>query len=114
MEGLIWRKASKSAVNGDCVEVGTTSAGRAAGIRDSKSPERGHLDVNPETFGAFLAGVKSGRLDLPLSAHNLGGHLRAPAFCCVWGLTTHDALRDRTADADALDSLSVAGRSRTL
>lgn len=50
-----------SAVNGDCVEVGATAAGRAAGIRDSKSPERGHLPVTPEAFAAFLASVKDGR-----------------------------------------------------
>jgi hypothetical protein len=37
------RKAhARAALNG-CVEVGTTANGRAAGIRGSKSPERGHL-----------------------------------------------------------------------
>jgi Domain of unknown function (DUF397) len=65
MEGLIWRKASKSAVNGDCVEVGTTVAGHAAGIRDSKSPERGHLAVTSSVLRALMAEVKAGRLDLP-------------------------------------------------
>ena len=64
MEGLIWRKASKSAVNGDCVEVGATAAGRAAGIRDSKSPEGGHLAVTPDAFRALLTAVKRGDLDL--------------------------------------------------
>jgi Domain of unknown function (DUF397) len=67
---LSWRKAARSAAQGGCVEVGTTVAGHAAGIRDSKSPERGHLAVTSEGFAAFLAGVKSGRLDLPaLPAH---------------------------------------------
>jgi hypothetical protein len=39
------------------VEVGT-AAGRAAGIRDSRSPERGHLAVSAETFGALVGAVK--------------------------------------------------------
>ena len=67
MEGtdLTWRKASKSSNGGaECVEVGTTAAGHAAGIRDSKSPERGHLAVTPTTLGALLARVKRGELDL--------------------------------------------------
>jgi hypothetical protein len=63
-DGLIWRKAYASAADNGCVEVGTTAVGRAAGIRDSKSAEHGHLAVIPEVFGAFLADVKSGRYDL--------------------------------------------------
>jgi hypothetical protein len=64
MEHIVtWQKASKSGNGGNCVEVGITAAGRAAGIRDSKSPERGHLAVKPKVFGAFLAGVKRGKLD---------------------------------------------------
>jgi hypothetical protein len=65
MEAIRWVKASRSAAQGDCVEVGTTPAGGAAGIRDSKSPERGHLAVTPDKLGALLADVKAGRLDLP-------------------------------------------------
>jgi len=61
---LSWRKATRSAAQGGCVEVGTTAAGRAAGIRDSKSPEGGHLAVTPETFRALLGAVKRGELDL--------------------------------------------------
>jgi hypothetical protein len=62
---LRWRKASRSAGNGGgCVEVGTTAAGRVAGIRDSKSPERGHLAVTPAMLGALLEDVKAGELDL--------------------------------------------------
>jgi Domain of unknown function (DUF5753)/Domain of unknown function (DUF397) len=60
---LTWRKASKSENGGaSCVEVGTTAAGRAAGIRDSKSPERGHLAVTPEVFRALVARIKRGEL----------------------------------------------------
>jgi hypothetical protein len=63
---LTWRKASRSSNGGaSCVEVGTTPAGQVAGIRDSKSPERGHLAVTPGMLGALLTSVKAGRLDLP-------------------------------------------------
>jgi hypothetical protein len=63
---LIWRKASKSSNGGaNCVEVGTTSAGRVAGIRDSKAPERGHLVVTPAMLGSLLDSLKRGELDLP-------------------------------------------------
>ena len=63
MENLTWRKARASAVNGDCVEVGT-SAGIVAGIRDSKSPERGLLTVTPEAFAAFLVDIRAGAYGL--------------------------------------------------
>jgi hypothetical protein len=63
-----WIKARKSDNGGECVEVGITAVGRAAGIRDSKSPERGHLGVTPEVFAAFLADAKSGRYDLAQAA----------------------------------------------
>jgi hypothetical protein len=33
-------------------------------IRDSKSPERGHLAVTPALLGAFLGAIKRGELDL--------------------------------------------------
>jgi Domain of unknown function (DUF397) len=60
-----WRKATMSSNGGGgCVEVGTTPAGAVAGIRDSKSPERGHLAVAPEVFAALLASVRAGELDL--------------------------------------------------
>jgi hypothetical protein len=62
---LTWRKASPSSNGGNsCVEVGTTADGRAAGIRDSKSPERGHLAIAAEVFAAFLADVKAGKRDM--------------------------------------------------
>jgi hypothetical protein len=65
MEDIVtWRKATASASNGDCVEVGTTDSGHAAGIRDSKSPERGHLAVTAEVFAAYLADVKAGNRDM--------------------------------------------------
>jgi hypothetical protein len=68
MEGtnLSWRKSSYSSNGGaNCVEIGSTSDGRAAGIRDSKSPERGHLAVTPVMLRALLVSVKRGELDVP-------------------------------------------------
>jgi hypothetical protein len=63
---LTWRKASRSAGNGGgCVEVGMNADGRAHGVRDSKSPERGHLTVTPTMLGALLATIRRGELDLP-------------------------------------------------
>ena len=64
-ESLKWVKAKASGGSGgNCVEVGSTAAGTVAGIRDSKSPERGHLAVTPQGFGVFLASVKRGEYDL--------------------------------------------------
>ena len=64
--GLTWRKARASGSNGGgCVEVGSASDGRAAGIRDTTARERGMLTVTAATFGDLLASVKRGDLDLP-------------------------------------------------
>ena len=61
---LTWRKASRSSNGGECVEIGTTATGHAAGIRDSKRPDDGHLTVTPGILGALLADIKRGELDL--------------------------------------------------
>ena len=63
--GLNWRKASKSANGGECVEIGCSSDGRARGIRDSKRPHDGHLVITADTFGVLLASVRRGELDMP-------------------------------------------------
>lgn len=59
---LTWRKSSFSDNGGNCVEVAATPG--HAHVRDSKSPERGHLAVTAGTLGALLADVKAGRLEL--------------------------------------------------
>ena len=62
-DDLNWRKASKSGNGGaECVEVAAATG--FTGIRDSKSPERGHLAVTPEVFAVLLADAKHGRFDL--------------------------------------------------
>jgi Domain of unknown function (DUF397) len=71
MEGkeLTWRKATRSASTGDCVEVGSAPDGRARGIRDSKRPNDGHLLITPVMLGALLADIRNGNYDLRLDAH---------------------------------------------
>jgi Domain of unknown function (DUF397) len=59
---LNWRKARASSAQNGCVEVAVATG--FTGIRDSKSPERGHLAVTPVTLGALLADIKAGKLDL--------------------------------------------------
>lgn len=64
---LTWRKASRSASNGGgCVELAFSADGRSLGmVRDSKSPECGHLNIGPAGLGGLLASIKRGELDMP-------------------------------------------------
>jgi len=59
----IWRKASRSAHNGGCVEIAANLDGVAA-VRDSKRPEGGAHVIDRDVFAQFLADVKEGRYDL--------------------------------------------------
>jgi hypothetical protein len=62
--GLIWQKASASAAQNGCVEVGSSPASPVVGLRDTTSRERGKLTVDLDAFAAFLADTKGGRYDL--------------------------------------------------
>jgi hypothetical protein len=63
MNDVVWRKGSRSNTSGgECVEVGRISG--AVGVRDSKSPESGHLLLSAEAFGGLLARIKAGDLAL--------------------------------------------------
>ena len=59
----VWRKASRSAYNGGCVEVAANLPGVAA-VRDSKHPEGGAHVVDRPAFARFLVDVQGGRYDI--------------------------------------------------
>lgn len=50
-----WRKSSRSAGAGQCVEV--ARPGAVVGLRDSKNVTGGYLTVSPAAFTALLAAV---------------------------------------------------------
>jgi hypothetical protein len=45
-----------------CVEAAQLPDG--VGLRDSKSPDAGHLTVSPSAFGTLLGRIRTGELDL--------------------------------------------------
>ena len=49
---LPWRKSTRSANDGECVEVATT--GDRVAVRDSKNPAGAVLKYSPEAWQAFL------------------------------------------------------------
>jgi Domain of unknown function (DUF397) len=57
MRSLAWRKATRSAANGECVELASTRSYVA--IRDSKNPEGAILTCSSEMFRSFLMGIKN-------------------------------------------------------
>ncbi|MQA85622.1 MAG: DUF397 domain-containing protein [Streptosporangiales bacterium] len=58
-----WRKSRRSnGTGGACVEVAAVS--RVIAVRDSKNPDGPKLTFTPESWDAFLNGVKRGEHDL--------------------------------------------------
>jgi hypothetical protein len=51
-----WRKSSRSAGAGACVEIG--ALGKTIGVRDSKNPEKGTLVFSSDQWGNFIRATK--------------------------------------------------------
>lgn len=52
-----WRKSSRSSGNGgNCVEL--ADLGAVVGVRDSKDPDGGHLDVSRDALRVLLTDLK--------------------------------------------------------
>lgn len=63
MTSSVWRKASRSGTQqGNCVELANLRGG-TIGVRDSKSPDHGHLTLTPEAFADLLARAKRDQLN---------------------------------------------------
>lgn len=54
-----WRKSSKSAVEGNCVEVAV--APERVGVRDSKDRDGGVLEFSAERWSDFVARLRRSR-----------------------------------------------------
>ncbi|MEU6038842.1 DUF397 domain-containing protein [Actinomadura sp. NPDC047616] len=59
-----WRKSSYSGTQGDCVELATLYEGAGIGVRDSKNPAAGHLELAPAVARELVRRIKAGDLDL--------------------------------------------------
>ncbi|MET8875699.1 DUF397 domain-containing protein [Nocardia sp. NPDC004604] len=62
MSGARWFKSSRSASNGQCVEVAFLGGGMVA-VRDSKESSGPALVFTPGEWEAFTTGVVAGRFD---------------------------------------------------
>ncbi|GGT87630.1 DUF397 domain-containing protein [Actinomadura citrea] len=57
MDGVTWRKASRSNDQGGaCIELAALTEGVA--VRDSKDPDGPRIELDPSSFRALLTGLK--------------------------------------------------------
>lgn len=63
-EPLRWIKSSRSAANGNCVEMGAVAGGVVA-LRDSKDPKGPVLRFTGDAWSSFINEVKTGTYDSP-------------------------------------------------
>jgi hypothetical protein len=64
--GLEWRKSSRSAGNGACVEVAATLD--VVAVRDSKDPSGPILQFGTKTWREFVGSVRAGTFDVSESS----------------------------------------------
>jgi hypothetical protein len=60
LTGAAWRKSSYSGAGNDCVELVVATIGAA--VRDSKSPNAGHIEFAGAGWDSFMGDLKAGRL----------------------------------------------------
>ncbi|WP_447005653.1 DUF397 domain-containing protein [Saccharothrix isguenensis] len=59
-----WRKSSRSATSGECVEIGAGDSTASVGVRDSKlGDDSPILAFAPGTVAAFVTAAKNGGFD---------------------------------------------------
>lgn len=61
-----WRKPTRSNTGGNCVEVALPEPAECpdtVGVRDSKNPGGGEIEVSPDAWDALVEGIKAGEFD---------------------------------------------------